>query len=458
MQLTLAALTELLQTTLDSTDTEFNGLSIDSRTLQPGNLFIAIPGARVDGHDFLAMAQQNGAVAALVQRKVDSTLPQILVADTVAALGKMAAFWRKQFNIPVIAVTGSCGKTTLKNMIASILTAACGGDASQVLATTGNFNNHIGLPLSLARLNAKHRYAVLEIGMNHPGEIAYLSPMAQPTIAVINNAAAAHLEGVGNIEGVARAKGEIFLGLSKDGLGILNYDDPYFELWRELLKNRDYLTFGVEYAADVTAEIPVLAQSDKQNFVIQTPAGDMAICLPMPGKHNIMNALAATAATIAIDIHLAAIKKGLENVPSTAGRLQVHQLAQGIRLIDDTYNANPSSVEAAAITLADQPGVKILVLGDMRELGSDAEALHTATGEKIRAAGIDYLFTYGELSAATAKAYGEKAQHFHDQDSLANALKPFIKPPVTILVKGSRSMKMENVVAKLREPKPEYNN
>lgn len=449
IQMTLAQIAHLLQLDKPVVDKEFHGLSIDTRTLQPGNLFVAIPGARVDGHDFLEEARKKGAAAALVTHKVEADLPQLQVPDITAALGQIGAAWRNQFDIPVIAVTGSNGKTTLKNMIAAIMTAACQGDESQVLATQGTFNNHLGLPLTLARLSKQHRYAVIEMGMNHFGEIEYLTRLTRPNVAVITNAAAAHLEGVGDVAGVARAKAEIFAGLPADGIAVLNRDDAFFTFWQELIAKHHYMSFGFHPDADVSTTLHNVAQTPE--LTLRTPKGRLELHLPLLGKHNVFNALAATAATLVIGIELDAIKKGLEHIKPAPGRLQLHTLANGVNIIDDTYNANPFSLQAAVNTLAAFEGKKILVLGDMKELGGDAQTLHQLAGQAIRAAGIHYLFTYGELSADTAKAFGEGAYHFNEQDKLVTALKPFLFNQTTILVKGSRSMRMEKVVAELVE-------
>lgn len=427
--------------------TAFHGVSIDTRTLEPGNLFIAIPGDRVDGHDFIEEARKKGAAGALVTRQIDSSLPQILVDNIVTALGQLSAAWRQQFTLPVIAVTGSNGKTTLKNMIAAIMTAACNGDETGVLATKGTLNNHLGLPLTLLRLDKKHRYAAIEMGMNHFGEIAYLTKLTQPNVAVITNAAAAHLEGVGDLEGVARAKAEIFSGLPTNGTAILNRDDAFYAYWCDQIGKHPSLSFGFSPEADVTA---LLHDSTRaQHITLKTPKGSIDIHLPLLGKHNVLNTLAAAAATLAVGIDLTAIKAGLEAIQPAPGRLQLHTLANGVNIIDDTYNANPFSLKAAVDTLATFAGKKILVLGDMRELGADAESLHHSAGEAIRKAGINYLFTYGELSSNTAQAFGEGAYHFSEQDKLVNALKPFLYNQTTILVKGSRSMHMEKVIAGL---------
>ncbi|MGH8325047.1 MAG: UDP-N-acetylmuramoyl-tripeptide--D-alanyl-D-alanine ligase, partial [Steroidobacteraceae bacterium] len=337
-----------------------------------------------------------------VSHQCDSTLPQIQVADTVAAMGLIGKSWRDEFDLPIIAVTGSNGKTTLKNMIAAVMVAACEADEASVLATQGTLNNHLGLPLTLARLNQKHRYAVLELGMNHFGEIEYLSKLARPTVAVITNAAASHLEGVGDVAGVAHAKAEIFSSLAENGIAILNRDDAFFTFWLELINHHSYLTFGLHPDADVSATLHQTTQT--QQISLSTPKGHIDINLPLLGKHNVLNALAAAAATLAIGIDLKAIKAGLEAIKPAPGRLQLHTLANGVIIIDDTYNANPFSLQAAVSTLASFAGKKILVLGDMKELGNEAKSMHQMAGEAIRQAGIDYLFTYGELSACTAQA------------------------------------------------------
>lgn len=447
IQMTLSQAVSVLGIPQLGNDMEFQGISIDSRTVQPGNLFIALAGERVDGHDFVNQAQEMGAIAALVSRPVDSTLPQLLVEDVVLAMGKLAAAWRDQFHIPFIAVTGSNGKTTLKNMLASIMTAACQGDDSQVLATKGTLNNHLGLPLTLCRLNKQHRYAAIEMGMNHFGEIEYLTKLTRPTVAAITNAAAAHLEGVGDIAGVARAKAEIFQDLAADGIAILNRDDAHYPFWRQTIGSHAYITFGFHPDADVTAA-PIDAATP-QHIRVTTPKGTTDILLPLLGRHNILNMLAATASALAVGIDLTAIKDGIENIQPAPGRLQLHTLANGVKIIDDTYNANPFSLQAAVNTLAAFLGKKILVLGDMKELGEEAKTLHHSAGQKIREAGIDYLFTFGDLSENAAQAFGEGAYHFNEQEKLVTALKPFLFNQTTILIKGSRSTHMEKVVAGL---------
>jgi UDP-N-acetylmuramoyl-tripeptide--D-alanyl-D-alanine ligase len=447
IKMSLAHAAHLLGASEKLADGEFTGISIDTRTLKPGNLFIAIPGANVDGHNYIEDARQRGAAAALISRPVETNLPILLVDDVVDAMGKLGAYWRNQFDIPTIAVTGSNGKTTLKNMISTIMTAACSGNEGHVLSTIGTLNNHLGLPLTLARLDAGHRYAVIEMGMNHFGEIEYLTKLTRPTIAVITNAAAAHLEGVGDLAGVARAKAEIFRGLQPNGTAILNSDDPYFDYWRGQVGAHQIISFGFSNNADVSAAVK--EGEHVQHIALQTPKGNVNIILPLLGKHNALNALAATAAALAAHVDLDAIKRGLENMMPAPGRLQLHTLLNGVKIIDDTYNANPFSLQAAVETLATFKGKRILVLGDMKELGDDAKQLHYSAGETVRQAGIDFLFTYGELSADTAKGFGEGAYHFTEQEKLVSALKPFLQNNTTILIKGSRSMKMEKVVQQL---------
>ena len=448
IKMTLAEVADTLALTTQNRDTTFTGISIDTRTLAPGNLFAAIKGERVDGHDLVEEARIKGAAAALVMRPVAAALPQLTTGDIVAALGKLGAAWRNQFDIPIVAVTGSNGKTTTKNMLAGIMKAACQGNEEEVLATKGTLNNHYGLPLTLAGLSNKHRYAAIEMGMNHFNEIKYLTEITQPRVAIITNAAAAHLEGVGDLAGVARAKAEIFLGLPDDGIAILNRDDAFYDYWCEQIGNHQHLSFGFHPDADVSAILHTTSDA-YQKLMVKTPSGTIDINLPLLGKHNAANALAAAAACLAIGVDLTAIKAGLESIAPAPGRLLMHTLENGVKIIDDTYNANPYSLEAAVATLASFAGKKILVLGDMAELGSETKTIHHQVGTDIRSAGIDYLFTYGELSSNAAHAFGEGAYHFNELEKLVSALKPFLYNTTTILVKGSRSMKMEQVLTGL---------
>lgn len=447
IQFRLSEVAKQLGVEIPATDTQFTGISHDTRTVSPGNLFIAIKGERIDGHDLIPEAIKAGAVAAMVSRhQPDISLPQIVVPDTILALGSMVAGWRKRFQLPLVAVTGSNGKTTVKNMIASIFEAATSPSVNAVLSTSGNLNNAIGLPLTLARLGSQHHYAVLEMGMNHFGEIAHLSAIARPGIAIITNAAASHLAGVGDIAGVAKAKGEIFSGLQENGVAILNADDPFYDYWTRLTEAFTRLTFGLEKKADITA-----TYMGPSRVECRTPQGSFPLELSLPGRHNVQNALAAVAATLAAGISPSAIQQGLANVRPAKGRMETHTLSCGARLIDDTYNANPFSLKAAIAILASAPSEKILVLGDMRELGSEEIALHAAAGKQIAAAGIDRLMTYGTLTQHTAHAFGPKARHFESQAELLHALRPLLKKDLTVLVKGSRSMAMDRIVSELVE-------
>lgn len=449
IKMTLAELANILNVSCSTPKVTFTGFSKDTRTLEPSNLYIAIIGEQFDGHQFVEEAYQKGAAAALVSRPVESDIPQILVNDTILAAGKISANWRNRFSLPLVGVTGSNGKTTLKNMIASILCAACEDDKAQVLATEGNLNNQIGVPFMLARLNSNQRFGVIEMGMNNFGEIAYLTQLTRPVVAVVNNAAIAHLQGLKDVAGVARAKGEIFQALEKDGVAVLNRDDTFFDYWNNLVTGHATITFGMQEKSDVSATLTPSQNTSHQLITLHTPKGTAEVVLPLLGEHNIMNALAATAATLALGMDLQTIKAGLENVIPAPGRLNQHLLPSGARLIDDSYNANPHSLEAAINTLSIFHGKKILVLGDMKELGPDAKALHATMGEKAQLAGIDHLFTYGELSAAATESFGQNAQHFTDREKLINALKPHLLEGSTVLIKGSHSMHMEKVVEKL---------
>ncbi|MDE2089152.1 MAG: UDP-N-acetylmuramoyl-tripeptide--D-alanyl-D-alanine ligase, partial [Gammaproteobacteria bacterium] len=334
--MTLSEAARLIEARHIGADAVFTAVSSDTRNLENGDLFVALRGHSFDGHEFIGQARERGACAAVVSRDLPASLPLLLVADTRLALGRLAAGWRARTDIPVVAVTGSNGKTTVKEMTAAILARR-----GQVLATRGNLNNDIGVPLTLLRLRPEHRHAVIEMGANHPGEIAYLTRLAQPTVALITNAGPAHLEGFGDVAGVARAKGEIYGGLRREGVAVINADDAHAGLWRELTRKHRVLTFGLNTAADVTV---LQAQDQADTRVrLQTPAGQVDVALPLPGRHNVMNALAATAAALACGAALQDVKQGLESMQPVSGRLQSHAGPHGARNIDDTYNANPAS-------------------------------------------------------------------------------------------------------------------
>jgi UDP-N-acetylmuramoyl-tripeptide--D-alanyl-D-alanine ligase len=445
----LSQLVQVLDGRLDGADAEFTAVSTDSRTLGAGDLFIALHGENFDGSQFVGTAAQSGAVAALVNRdragKIEEhgALPVVWVEDTRLALGKLAAYWRTQFRIPVIGVTGSNGKTTVKEMLASILREAA-GSADAVLATQGNLNNDIGMPLTLLKLRSTHQYAVIEMGMNHAGEIDYLTRLAHPDVALINNAASAHLAGLGSVEGVARAKGEIFAGLGEQGVAVINGDDAHASLWRELARPHRVIEFGLDHHPDVRAQWH--AKNFGAHMSVTTPQGEFKADLQVPGAHNVRNALAATAAACAINVPLAAISAGLERFGGVAGRLQRKAALRGATLIDDTYNANPASLRAALKVLMQAKGKKLLVLGDMGELGADAAHMHAEIGSEARNLGVDKLFALGDLSNYAVEEFGTGARHFERIEDLYAALEQELNENSTVLVKGSRFMKMERVV------------
>jgi UDP-N-acetylmuramoyl-tripeptide--D-alanyl-D-alanine ligase len=446
MRLSQAA--QILGGRLAGPDVEFAAVSSDSRAIAAGDLFVALRGENFDGAEFVASAAQAGAVAALVNRESGASrqepgFPVLQVEDTRLALGQLAAYWRAQFAVSVVAVTGSNGKTTVKEMLAAILREAA-GNTDVVLATQGNLNNDIGMPLTLLKLRARHRYAVIEMGMNHPGEIAYLTRLARPDVVVINNAASAHLAWLGSVEAVARAKGEILEGLPEHGIAVINGDDAHAPLWRKLAGSHAAVEFGLEKHAAVRAQWR--PQGNGAAMEASTPQGDFTAVLQVPGAHNVRNALAATAAALALDAKLPAITAGLEKFSGVAGRLQCKPSLHGAVLIDDSYNANPASVHAALKVLAQAGGKKILVLGDMGELGPAAARLHTEIGAEARRLGVDQMLALGELSAFAAREFGAGARHFERIEDLLAALGKELGAGDTVLVKGSRFMRMERVV------------
>jgi UDP-N-acetylmuramoyl-tripeptide--D-alanyl-D-alanine ligase len=432
------------------TDARFTAVCSDSRAVKRGDLFVALKGEHFDAHDFLAQAAASGAVALLVERASDVDLPQIVVDDTTRALGRLGNYWRRQFTIPLVAVTGSNGKTTVKEMLASILREASkvageGADSdNSVLATRGNLNNHIGVPLTLLELRSEHRYAVIELGMNHAGEISYITHLAEPDVALINNAGVAHIENLGSAEAIARAKGEIFEGLKPDGTAVISADDQFAPLWRETAGKNRRVEFALESEAAVTATY-TMREFDSE-IVLKTPRGIAQAVVSAPGLHNVKNALAASAAATALDVPVATIATGLAHFGGVKGRLQRKRGLNGATLIDDTYNANPDSMRAAITVLVKMSGRKLLVLGDMGELGRDAAAMHAQIGEFARASGVTRMFTLGDLSAHITRAFGAGARHFRGIDELLTEIKAELASDVTVLVKGSRFMQMERVV------------
>ena len=426
------------------TDVALGIVSSDSRNLPPGCLFVALKGPRFDGHAYAQKALENGAAAVMVDADAGLEIaPAMQVDDTRLALGRLAAWQRARMPAKVAAITGSNGKTTVKEMLAAILAAAVGEAA--VLATHGNLNNDIGMPLTLLKLTQEHRYAAIEMGMNHPGEIAYLTELARPDVALINNALRAHLQGLGSVEAVARAKGEIYAGLGDDGIAIINADDPHADLWRGLAGGHKVLGFGYAEGADVRIHAEQAADTARAAY-LETPAGRIELKLQVPGIHNLRNAAAAATAALGLGVPADAVARGLAAYAGSKGRLQYQAGILGATLIDDSYNANPDSVAAAIEVLGARTGLRILVLGDMGELGDEAAELHREVGERARAAGIDRLLCLGEMSLHAVQGFGAGAMHFERVEELLAEIECALEPEVTVLVKGSRFMKMERVV------------
>ena len=445
--MTLSQAAAAIGARVQGADVAFQRVSTDTRSIKKGDLFVALRGERFDGHEFVATAAEAGAAAAMVDARsaVDTqqhALPALIVDDTRLALGRLGSHWRSRFDFPVVALTGSSGKTTVKEMIAAILRVAAGADDA-VLATRGNLNNDIGVPLMLLEMKPGQRYAVIETGMNHAGEIRYLCELAKPDVVLVTNAGTAHIEYLGSAEAIARAKGEIFEAAPADAVAVINADDVYAPLWRKLAGNRRVVDFGLKGAA-VTGTYR-LRDFDSE-IVLKTTAGVATASVAAPGLHNVRNALAAAAAAVALDIPVTDIAKGLARYAGIKGRLQRKAGAGGAVVVDDTYNANPESVRAAIDVLAQAGGTRILAFGDMGELGADAPRLHEELGSYARNAGVNRVLALGEHAALTARAFGAGAQHFATLEALVAALRPALGKGVTVLVKGSRFMKMERVV------------
>ncbi|MDP2075880.1 UDP-N-acetylmuramoyl-tripeptide--D-alanyl-D-alanine ligase [Hydrogenophaga sp.] len=427
-------------------DVAINRVHTDTRSLQPGDLFVALKGERFDAHDFLPQAAAQGAVAAIAHIGLaEAGLPGVEVPDTRRALGELALLWRQQFHLPLIAVTGSNGKTTVTQMIASILRAAA-GDAAH--ATQGNFNNDIGVPLTLLRLTAGHKLSVVELGMNHPGEIAELAALTRPTVALVNNAQREHQEFMATVEAVALENGQVIRALADDGVAVFPSDETYTPLWRGLAAGRRVMTFSdTDPAADV-ASVKADWQDGAWSLCFTSPAGKGTVHLKVAGRHNVRNALAATACALAAGVKLDAVVRGLDAFEPVGGRsraLALHLDGRTITLIDDTYNANPDSVRAAIDVLAELPGPRLLVLGDMGEVGNQGPQFHAEAGAHAKAQGIEHLYALGAQSAHAVAAFGG-ARHFDNMASLQAAVREALPAVGSVLVKGSRFMKMEQVV------------
>ena len=426
--------------TLQGDDVMFSAVSKDTRSLQQGDLYVALKGENFDGHAFLKQAEDLGAAGALVSDVQSMALPQIRVEDTRIALGDLASAWRDQFKGKLVAITGSNGKTTVKEMCRAILLEAVKDD--QVLSTHGNLNNDIGMPMTLLSIRQQHDYAVIEMGANHVGEINYLTQIAKPDIAVITNAGPAHLEGFGSLEKVAQAKSEIYGGLAENGVAVINLDDDYADYWRQVCKGKKIVTFSMkDQQADVYAEVKTGA-----NYKFKTMAGDVIVAMSVPGRHNVMNALASTAVALMLGVSLEKIASGLQSFSSVSGRLNLLKGVNGSSLIDDTYNANPLSLNAAIDVLMEMGGDAYLILGDMAELGQSAQVLHFEAGQQAKRMGVKKLFAMGELSRNAVKGFGEGAEFYEDRNDLIKAVIENMSSSAIMLVKGSRSMAMEKVV------------
>jgi UDP-N-acetylmuramoyl-tripeptide--D-alanyl-D-alanine ligase len=426
-----------------------DGVCTDTRALRPGELFVALRGERHDGNDHLWTAHERGAAAVMFDRWTDRVpLPAIWVPDGRRALGELAAGWRRQFSLPLIAVTGSNGKTTVKEMLAAILAQACGEDGR--LATLGNLNNDVGVPLTLLRLGSHHRAAVLELGMNQPGEIAWIAALAAPTVALVNNAQREHQEFLGSVEATALENGQAIAALAADGVAVFPGDDACSGVWRDLAGRRTRIEFGL-CPLDASPLYPVSAPPQAQPgcFTMNLRGQLLEVKLAIDGAHNVRNALAAAACALAAGIVPAAIVAGLGAFRPAAGRMARGRAAQGALLIDDSYNANPDSVIAAIDTLAAMPGHQVLVLGDMGEVGEQGPAFHREVGAHARDRGLAHLLAVGEATRASVEAFGPGGEHFADLDALVARAQELAGPTACLLVKGSRFMRMERVVAAL---------
>ncbi|WP_299019136.1 UDP-N-acetylmuramoyl-tripeptide--D-alanyl-D-alanine ligase [uncultured Photobacterium sp.] len=459
IEVQLSQLAEVLGAELVGADKVIGNVSTDTRKIADKTLFIALKGERFDAHDFCLNAMENGADALLVSRHLSVELPQLVVKDTRLALGNLGAWLKQQmelqYGLKTLALTGSCGKTTVKEMAAAIL-----GQKGKVLATAGNFNNDIGVPLTLLRLTPEYEFAVVELGANHQNEISYTTNLVKPQVALINNLAAAHLEGFGSLKGVAKAKGEIFEGLTPffqesgtRATAILNLDSNDQVLWQPLLAGHQVVTFSSsQSAADFSASDIIINSQGRACFTMHTPCGDTSVTLTLPGAHNVANALAAAAMSMAMGVSLEQVKSGLEQVENVKGRVDVTQPREGLRLIDDTYNASVASVKAAIDLLATFSGQRWFVLGDMAELGDDSAALHREVAEYAMDKSLDCVLTYGKASAVVSEL--NRGQHFDDKSALIQLLTEQLnsqKTEVTVLAKGARSSRMEEVIAALQE-------
>ncbi len=445
MNMSLSEIASHVSGRLSGQDINISSVSIDTRTLSAGDLYLALKGQNFDGHTFISKAETAGASAVLVENEIETECPSIVVKDSHLALAVISGAWKSKAKVKTIGITGSNGKTTVKEMTAAILAVN-----SNVLFTQGNLNNDIGVPLTLLKINQQHHFAVIEMGANHAGEIKYSSHYVKPDIAVVTNVGPAHIEGFGSLERTAIAKGEIFESLTCNGVAILNRDDPFYPLWLELTEDKKVITFGLDPTAEISAKEIYSEIKDNEfftHFTLLTTKGEITIKLRLAGQHSVINALTAAASCVHFDIKLEQIKQGLESIEPVQGRLQPLVDKQGNLFIDDTYNANPSSLEAALTVLMQCKGEHWVVLGALAELGGNSKQIHKEMGALIKSMGIDRLFTVGEDTRYTVEEFGSGANFFNSQEQLIKAIKKQQKNNETLLIKGSRTQKMEDVVA-----------
>lgn len=458
----LQQLAQITSGTLIGDNTDITSVTTDTRSVESGALFVALIGERFDAHDFCQQAVDSGANALLVAKKLELNIPQVVVADTQKALGQLGQWMHQQSKAKTLALTGSCGKTTVKEMLAAIL-----NQKGQVLATAGNFNNEIGVPLTLLRTQENDDYAVIELGANHLGEIAYTTSLVQPDIALVNNVAAAHLEGFGSIDGVAKAKGEIYQGLSAGGDAVVNLDSNGLSHWQSILADKNVITFSVNNSdADFYSQQIEVNQRGEASFVLVSPLGEKSVSLPMIGKHNISNALAAAAMAIQAGATLDEVVSGLQVPSHVKGRVEAIDLTEQVRVIDDSYNASVPAMKAAADLLANYQGTRWLILGYMAELGEESQALHREVGEHAAQYNFDYVLTFGEDTAIISLLCQQTndlstcGKHFTTHSAMIDFIKQHLPNPKlemqadqkhTLLIKGANSSKMSQVVAALKE-------
>lgn len=446
MEGTLSQAAQIMQGSLHGLDGRFSGISTDTRTIRSGELFFALQGPNFDGNQFVGVAVDKNAAAAVVNAKTAPAIAQIVVDDSRLALGRLAADWRRRMPATVVGITGSNGKTTLKELVTSCLSVS-----ASTLATQGNLNNDIGVPTMLSRIAASHRFVVIEMGANHAGEIAYLAGITAADVVAITNAGPAHLEGFGSIEGVAKAKGEILDNPVRPAIAVLNADDKYFDYWSSRVADTQVITFGLGDNAMVRAR-DIRPSDFGSQFSLQMNDVSVPVTLRLAGRHNVINACAAAAIAIGLGLSPAMIRQGLEAVQPVSGRLQPVKTQAGYVIYNDSYNANPQSVIAAANFLAGQEGDTWLILGDMGELGARSPELHASVGNAAKQLGIKRLFATGALSQHTVAAFGEGGQWFSSVAELVDELRHVLTPECRVLVKGSRSARMERVVDALHPP------